>query len=176
MSKLAALAAALALVATVPTAAAYDLPLGATYDLPADLLAFIASTPSSKDFAVGSGRFAKGQPADGFNISAHGTPSDAKGHVKFNSPEFLEVRGTVTCVYVNGNQAGVSGVLDQEFDGFTHFAVGLEDNGEPKGVIPDRAVLVRQNAPILDLDCGLAFAFVEGGPPIVQGNIVVKDR
>jgi hypothetical protein len=176
MSKLAALAAALALVAAVPTAAAYDLPLGVTYDLPEELLAFIAATPSSKSFAVGSGRFSKGQPADGFNISAHGSPWDAKGTVRFKSADFLEVRGTVTCVFVSGTRAGVSGELDQPFQGFTHFAVGMEDNGEPNGAFPDQAILVRRTAPLLDADCGLDYAFSFGALPIEQGNIVVKDR
>jgi hypothetical protein len=176
MSKLAALAAVLALSAAVPTAAAYELPLGVSYDLPDELLAFIAATPSSKDFAVGSGRLFKGQPVDGFNISARGTPLDAQGTVKFRSPSFLEVRGTVTCVFVTGNRAGVSGVLDQPFDGFTHFSVGLEDNGEPSGPMKDRAALVRDTAPIVEADCGLAFAFSGGSLPIEQGNIVVKKR
>jgi hypothetical protein len=178
MSKLAALAAVLALVAAVPTAAAYDLPLGVSYDLPDDLLAFIAATPSSKDFAVGSGRFAKGQPADGFNISAHGSPLDAKGHVKFNSPTFtVEIRGEVDCLTVSGNTAGVSGPITSPTDtGFDRFIVGIEDNGEPSSPVRDRAILILSTDPVVAPDCGLGDLLGPEAQNIVQGNLVVKDR
>jgi hypothetical protein len=176
MSKLAALAAVLALVAAVPTAAAYDLPLGTTYDLPAELLAFIASTPSSKDFAVGSGRFSKGQPADGFNISAHGSPTDAKGSVKFNSPTFGEIHGEVDCLTVSGYSAGVSGTITRPTDtGFERFIVGIQDNGEPSSPVRDQAILILSTDPVVLPDCGLG-DLLDGAPPIVQGNLVVKDR
>jgi hypothetical protein len=177
MSKLAALAAALALVAAVPTAAAYDLPLGATYDLPADLLAFIASTPSSKDFAVGSGRFSRGQPREGFNISAHGSPTDAHGHVKFTDPILGEVRGEVDCLAVSGNTAGISGTVTSAADPeLEAFIVGIRDNGEPNNSPRDQAILALSTDPIVIPDCGLGDFIADGAPEIVQGNLVVKDR
>jgi hypothetical protein len=177
MSKLAALATAVAVVVAVPTAAAYDLPLGATYDLPADLLAFIASTPSSKDFAVGSGRLAKGQPADGFNISAHGSPTDATGSVKFNSPTLGEIRGDVDCLAVSGNTAGVSGPITSPTNStFERFIIGIEDNGEPSSPVRDRAVLILSTDPVVLPDCGLGDLLSTGAQSIIQGNLVVKDR
>lgn len=177
MSKLAALAAALALVAAVPTAAAYDLPLGATYDLPADLLAFIASTPPEKDFAVGSGRFAKGQPADGFNISAHGSPAEANGHVRLRMPDGTEHRAEVDCVEVSGNTAGVSGFFDDPPDpDFPRFIVGLQDNGEPSDPVRDRAFVAMSTDPLTEPLCGVGTLLSIAAQDIVQGNIVVKDR
>jgi hypothetical protein len=177
MSKFAALAAALALAAVVPTAAAYDLPLGTTYDLPEELLAFIAATPASKDFAVGSGRFSKGQAAEGFNISAHGSPADAHGHVKFTDPILGEVRGEVDCLAVSENTAGISGRItgaaDPELEAFI---VGIRDNGEPSSSPRDQAILALSTDPIVIPDCGLGDFLADGAPAIVQGNLVVKDR
>jgi hypothetical protein len=178
MSKFAALAAVLTLAAAVPTAAAYDLPLGVSYDLPEELLAFIAATPPDKDFAVGSGRFAPGQPADGFNISAHGSMGDVKGSVRLRSPLFGEFRGTVDCLSVVGNQAGMSGPLENppaDNPTITHFIIGVEDNGEPTAVPRDRAVLLISEAPVLPM-CGVGTALADDGRVITQGNIVVKNR
>jgi hypothetical protein len=146
------------------------------YLLPADLLAFIASVPSSHDFAVGEGKFSKGQPADQFNIAAHGSPTDAKGHVRFNSTGFAEARGEVDCLFVTGNKAAIAGTFDEPLDGqFPYFIVAVQDNGEPGGGVPDQAVLAPINAHPGTVDCGFA-ATIELTTPIVQGNIVVKDR
>jgi hypothetical protein len=177
MSKFAALAAVLALAAAVPTAAAYDLPLGETYDLPEELLAFIAATPPEKDFAVGSGRFTKGQPADAFNLSAHGSPTDAHGHVRFNVVDFAEEHGRVDCLFVMGNRAAAAGAFTDPSGPFTDFTIVVEDNGEPGKGSPDQALLLLEAPPLGALDCGLEDALLLSALlPIEQGNIVVKDR
>ena len=155
------------LAALVPSTAA-------AYLLSTELLAFIASVPASNDFVAGEGKFSKGQPADQFNVSAHGSPTNAKGHVRFNSAGFLEARGEVDCVNVSGNQAGVAGTFDEPPDpDFPYFVLAVEDNGEPRGTPPDRAVLAQVTAPP-GLDCGLSAVLLAA--QIQQGNIVVKDR
>lgn len=185
MSKFAALAAVLALAAVVPTAAAYDLPLGVSYDLPEELLAFIAATPPDKDFAVGSGKFSKTQHgvAEQFNFSAHGTLAEARGKIRINSATFGETQGEVTCLLVesvNGvGRAGIAGRFppDEPLGGqFTHFILAVADNGEPKDVPQDAALFVPSNADLGQPDCGLSFLESFGSVPIEQGNIVVKDR
>ena len=156
-----------ALAALVPSTAA-------AYLLSTELLAFIASVPASNDFAVGEGKFSKGQPAEQFNITAHGSPTSAKGHVRFNSASFGEARGEVDCLNVSGNQAGIAGTFDEPPDEqFPYFIVAVEDNGEPRGTSPDRAVLGQLAAPP-GLDCGLSAVLFAA--QIQQGNIVVKDR
>jgi hypothetical protein len=146
----------------------------AAYLLSAELLAFIASVPATNDFAVGEGKFSKGQPAEQFNIAAHGSPIYAKGHVRFNSDSFGEARGEVDCLLVSGNQAGIAGTFDDPPDDqFPYFVVAVEDNGEPSGASPDRAVLIEITAPP-GPDCGLST--VGFATTIRQGNIVVKDR
>jgi hypothetical protein len=181
MSKSAALAAVLALAVAVPSAAAYDLPadlIGVSYDLPDELLAFIAATPSSKDFAVGSGKLSKTQQgvADQFNFSARGTPSDATGHVRFNSSTFAETRGTVDCLFVFGNRAAVAGTFDDPPNElFPFFVIAVVDNGEP-GSSPDQALLNMFDVHPGNADCGLFILETVVAPTIAQGNIVVKDR
>jgi len=156
------------LSAVVPSTAA-------AYLLSPELLAFIASVPATNDFAVGEGKFSKGQPAEQFNIAAHGSPIAAKGHVRFNSATFVEARGEVDCLLVSGNQAGIAGTFDDPPDEqFPYFVVAVEDNGEPSGgASPDRAVLSQSDHPP-GADCGLST--VEFATTIRQGNIVVKDR
>ena len=146
----------------------------AAYLLSTELLAFIASVPAGNDFAVGEGKFSKGQPADQFNVAAHGSPTDAKGHVRFNSAIFGEARGDVDCLFVMGNKAGIAGTFDEPIDPqFPFFVLAVEDNGEPSSLVRDRAVLAQGTQPP-GPNCGLeTIAFAQ---PIIQGNIVVKDR
>jgi hypothetical protein len=165
-------ALALALAALVPGAAA-------AYLLSDELLAFIASVPPTRDLAAGEGKFSRGQPAQQFNVAAHGGPLDATGNVRFNSEGFAEVKGTVDCLFVTGNRAGVAGVLAQGIGpsgAFRFFVLALEDNGEPGGAVPDRATFEVSTAHTSAADCGLADAIGLGSTPIVQGNIVVMDR
>jgi hypothetical protein len=173
--KFAAVSAALACAIAAPTATALE-----TYDLPADLLAFIASVPPTNDFAVGSGRFGKGQLAEGFNLSAHGSGLDAKGQVHFESA-FLggDFRGKVDCLVVSGDQAGLSGPLDEppaDNPTVTHFIIGVQDLGEPRGTPVDRAVISHATSPPMGALCGVGNLLGDEGAPITQGNIVVKDR
>ena len=159
------------LAALVPSTAA-------AYLLSTELLAFIASVPATNDFAVGEGKFSKGQPAEQFNVAAHGSPMIANGHVRFNSATIGEARGEVDCLFVMGNKAGIAGSFDEPLGGqYPYFILGVEDNGEPrKGGPADQALLAGQLTDTGDLDCGLAAALDIGTQPIVQGNIVVKDR
>ena len=171
--KAAALAALLALGVAVPAAQA-------TYALSTELLAFIASVPPTNSFAVGEGKFAKGQPGDQFTFSAHGPGMGtygARGSVRFRTTLFGTLRGSVDCLVVAGNQAGISGRLDEPPDPqVPRFVLAVEDNGEPGGELPDRATVAIGTASQVEADCGLAFLEAPLGDPIVQGNIVVKDR
>jgi hypothetical protein len=170
-SLVAGAAAALAAVGIPATAAAYE--------LSADLLEVLATAPVSKGVAVGEGKFAKGQPADQFHVSSHGTPTDAKGSIRLNQEGFAEVRGQVNCVYVYGSMAGVAGTLDQPVGPageFTYFALAVVDNGEPGGGTPDQAIYEVRDTPAWSWDCGLFGLLSLGAPPILQGNIVVKTK
>ena len=160
------------LAALVPSTAA-------AYLLSTELLAFIAAVPASNDFAVGEGKFSKTArgEAEQFNFAAHG-PVNAKGHLRVNSATLGEGRGRVTCLFVSGNSAGVAGTFDEPLGGqFTHFALGVVDNGEPSDAPPeDRAAILLSTSSLGGADCSLADALSFGSLPIEQGNIVVKDR
>jgi hypothetical protein len=147
----------------------------AAYLLSTELLAFIALVPAGNDFAVGEGKFSKtirGE-AEQFSVAAHGSPMDAKGHVRFNSASFGEARGEVDCLKVASNKAGIAGAFDDPPDEeLPFFVVAVEDNGEPNGLTADRAVLVQSSEQ--PIDCG--FSLVGFAAPIAQGNVVVKDR
>lgn len=168
MKRTVALFVAVILAALVPSTAA-------AYLLSTELLAFIASVPAGNDFAVGEGKFSRTSRGEGeqFNFAAHG-PLNAKGHFRINSATLGEGRGRVMCLSVSGNSAGISGTFDEPVGGqYTHFSLGVIDNGEPSGAPADRAAVLLSTT---SLDCSLAAVFAFGSLPIEQGNIVVKDR
>jgi hypothetical protein len=149
------------------------------YVLSDDLLEVLASAPVSRGIAVGEGRFSKGQPKDQFHVAAHGTPADARGHVRLNQEGFAEVRGRVNCVFVFGALAGVAGTLEQPVGlggEFSYFALALVDNGEPGSATSDVALYEVRNVPAWGGDCGLVALLSLGAPPILQGNVVVKTK
>jgi hypothetical protein len=162
--------AAMLLAALVIPAAA------AAYVLSDDLLAVLASAPTSRGVAVGEGKFAKGHPHDQFHVAAHGTPSEARGHVRLNQEGFAEVRGRVECVFVFGALAGIAGTLEQPIDEYNYFAVALVDNGEPGGPSSDAGLYELRTTPSMGGDCGLVALLTLGAPGILQGNIVVKTK
>jgi hypothetical protein len=150
------------------------------YALSPELLAYIASVPASDDLAVGEAKFMKTNM--GMNVqvtfSAHGSPVDASGNVRFNFSPDTEGRGTVDCLFVSGNNAGLSGPLSQpivipNFGTVDHFHITAQDNGEPNGSTPDLASVVFFRTTTPPVSCTQA-PFPLG--PIVQGNIVIEDR
>jgi hypothetical protein len=158
-------------------AAAFVIPAGAAaYVLPDELLDVLATAPASRGVAVGEGKLAQGQPADQFHVAAHGTPFDARGHVRLNQDGFAEVQGRVECVFVFGALAGVAGTLEQPVGEFHYFALALVDNGEPGGAVPDAAIYEIRTVPAWGGDCGLVALLGLGAPSIVQGNIVTKTK
>jgi hypothetical protein len=166
----------LALVSTA--AAKADL---VSYALSPDLLAYIAATPSSDDLAVGEAKFMKtnmGQSAQ-VTLAAHGNPLEASGNIRFNLGPDFEGRGAVTCLFVSGNQARLSGPLNEpivipNFGTLDHFHLTAVDNGEPNGTnAPDEAFLVLFRTTTPPVSCSQPLFPPD---PIVQGNIVVKDR
>lgn len=158
-------------------AAAFAIPGSATgYVLSEDLIALLETAPVSRGVAVGEGKLAEGQPSDQFRIAAHGTPSDARGSVRFNTDGFAEVRGNVTCVFVFGAVAGVSGTLERPIGDFGYFAIAVADNGEPGGSTPDAALYELRDVPAWGGDCGLVALLSLGAPPILQGNVVLKNK
>lgn len=166
---LVAAAAALLVAVVIPAGAA-------AYVLSDDLLEVLASAPASRGIAVGEGKFAKGQPSDQFHVAAHGTPSDARGHVRLNQEGFAEVRGRVECVFVFGALAGVAGTLEQPVGEFDYFALALVDKGEPGSASTDAALYEVRTVPAWGGDCGLVALLSLGAPPILQGNIVVTTK
>ena len=157
---------AVLLSAVVPSTAVY-------------LVASNASAATSNDFARGEGKFSKGQPAEQFYFSADGSPTSAKGSVRFNSASLGEARGTVDCLFVSGNKAAMAGSFEQPLGGqYPFFVLAVQDNGDArKAVAADQAVLIGESTHTGDADCGLTTATSLGPMPlIVQGNLTVKDR
>jgi len=67
-------------------------------------------------------------------INAHGTPTDAHGHISFDIPgtPFADVKATVTCLNVVGNTATLSGpIKNPDPDGPLYIRVGVTDNAPP---------------------------------------------
>jgi hypothetical protein len=182
---------AVALTAVLPVAARADL-------LPAlsqELLDFIATVPESHDFAVGEGKISPTMRgvSDQVVFSAHGSPVVADGHVRFNTLEG-DVHGTVDCLFVEtvddeSARAALSGRFDEPLAvagvEFEAFVLVVEDNGEPEpsnnDPTPDRVLPLPTTTGFTEgeTDCGLALALLgrsEPLPPVVQGNVVVKDR
>jgi hypothetical protein len=171
--KAAAVVAVLALGVAAP--AAY-----ATYALSGELLAYIAKVPPTNDFAVGEGKFVKGRSVEQFTLASQGSLIDASGSVRLRSQtfsQFGDIKGKVTCLLVQGNRAGISGNVQNPPPGAQPvFVVAVEDNGEPGSAVPDRAIFALIDVPPVEGDCGLSFLIDPGAGPIVQGNVVVKDR
>ena len=126
------------------------------------------------DFTSGSASFECLENCGGHvSWTAHGTPADAHGTVRFDAPGlFLGPRGSVDCVAVAGNRATVSGVLDEPGPGLEgpFYALSVEDNGSP-GTEGDRISVGTSRFPV---DCALGNEF----PPVFpvsRGNVVVRD-
>jgi len=109
----------------------------------------------------------------GFAFEAEGSPRKATGRVRFETVSFGTVRGNVTCLKVDGNQATLTGRFIPsagiEGTGLTHFAVVVQDNGSASSGAVDAAVFVLAGA---RQDC----TEDPGHPlqPVVSGNIRVR--
>ncbi len=132
------------------------------------------------DFTSGSATYCLNETCDETaNWTAHGSPDDARGHVRFNAPElFMVTRASVDCLAVRDNRAVVSGVLERPHPGLEgpFYALILEDNGPPRAndPNPDRMVIGTSRNPV-DCEEGFEFNFP---PPfeVARGNVVVMDR
>jgi hypothetical protein len=134
------------------------------------VLAFPASAAAAPpDFA--SGAF-KTSILGGLKASftGNGTPLAAQGQIHFDQQipgsAFAQLKGTVTCVFVHGNSATLTGRLTQGGLGNTFFQLGVTDNGDaPDGF----------NIALTPFELGCGFSF-DGVLPIEQGNIIVQDN
>jgi hypothetical protein len=164
----------LALASLLPAAASGQL---LTFQLSPELLDFIAAAPAADDLAAGEGKFRSGNTPIQFTLSAHGSPTDARGHAQIRVGA-IEAKGEVDCLFVLGNRAAASGTAFNRSSGVPIiFAVVVEDNGEPSANNPtrDRASILTSASFDPGPDCALAFSL----PfllPLEQGNVVVMDR
>lgn len=132
---------------------------------------------SSQPQLTGAGKFVETDHGQSFmvNVSAHGTPADADGHVRFvaETPYYqIDVHGRVDCLFVNGNRATATGPLDKAVQignaFYDHFILYAQDNGEPGGGVPDGGLMAYSQGP---RDCRQFYRTI----PLEQGNIVIKD-
>lgn len=131
------------------------------------------------DQATGTGALGQfGDPRA--HVNAVATPSGVKGSITIDYPDGTALAGTVTCLFVSGNTAYVTGRITEAsgprqapngwFPG-DFLVVGVQDNGEPGTAGPDRMNF----SPGFDSDPGC-------GPngdavpvfPIVSGNYQVS--
>lgn len=135
------------------------------------------ATAAPQDQVTGSGKINFGIGEGQLIVNAHGTPTDAHGHLRVRIPGsgfFEDIKADVTCVNVQGNLATVSGRItnpnpNDPFQ-FQYIRFSVLDNGTPgNGDAPDLADGILSNT---DPGCD---AFVTTGP-VEQGNFTVKDR
>jgi hypothetical protein len=135
-----------------------------------------AALADNGDLAAGSGQIGQfGEPR--VNVSAKETTNGYQGQFNIRYPNGTYVKGDVTCLYVQGNQAYIIGQIDKT-EGSTSFAegqyivIGIQDNGEPSSVPPD----MLNFSPGMNTEpaCGPNGAATPV-IPIVSGNFEVKD-
>ena len=97
--------------------------------------------------ASGGGTVLWASPVGGFTKVTYGVTAlqksdgSVKGELVFHShdDQSMDLKGTVTCLAVVGNRAYLTGDLKKALGGLSHFAIGLEDNGEGANAsAPDR--------------------------------------
>jgi hypothetical protein len=135
-----------------------------------------AASAAPQDFASGAGDLSFGFGAGHISFTGHGTPTDAYGQVHFDIPGsviFERLKGKVNCVFVNGNEANLSGELNRGPAGapeFRFFLITVRDNGNPSNATPDQADAEVSGSPISCVSPVFAFS------PFSQGNVVVQDN
>lgn len=116
-------------------------------------------------------------PITHFAVSAHDGPQGVSGtYTSINAGNpLLDFRGDVTCLYVNGDQAVVGGVVTgggEPGQIGTGFAVGFVDNGSPN---PDAATFSDVELP-QPVDCvAESSLFTLELFPVLRGNVEVTD-
>ena len=112
-----------------------------------------------------------------FTVSASDGPRGVSGTYSSSAPnQLLNFRGEVRCLYVNGDQAVVGGVVTSGGEPGqvgTVFAVGFVDNPSPT---PDVVTLTDVLSPT-PIDCVAEAAALFALPtlPFVHGNVAVND-
>jgi hypothetical protein len=138
-----------------------------------------AASAAPEDFASGAGDLSfPGRLGPGhISFTGHGTPTDAHGQIHIDIPGsvfFESLKGKVNCVFVNGNEANLSGELTRGPAGPPaprFFVLFVRDNGNPSGATRDQAdVAVSFDSPISCVRPSFAFS------PFFHGNAVVKDN
>jgi len=143
-------------------AAALALPLAVGVSASADAGAFVA----------GSVKFQTGIGPAHFTFAAHETPQGPQGHATVDIdpsliPGYSDLRGSVVCLSVRGNQAAFTVELDTPQNGSTHLLVAVEHNGQH---LPEGAYAALYPYPV---DCA-NFLPVVFGEFAVDGNVVVR--
>jgi hypothetical protein len=150
--------------------------MGSALTVGALMIVPAVAAAAPQDFTSGSASYECEQNCGAdLNWTGHGTPADAHGNAQIRQ-QFVNSRGTVDCVAVDGNRATVSGQLqnpspatDGEF-----YAISVEDNGPPRSndPEPDRIQVGYIFHPIA-CEFGNEFPPVF---PVSRGNVVVMDR
>jgi hypothetical protein len=106
-----------------------------------------------------------------FAFEAAGSPRRASGRVRFDLPNLGTLKGTVTCLDVDGDRATLSGKFDQPVqDYYTHFALVVADNG------PAQQPSLDTYWPFIShqrLDCR-SFLEAPSRAPLTSGDIRVR--
>ena len=114
-------------------------------------------------------------------FTAHGTPTDAYGQMRFKRGDLFTLVGTVDCVNVQANTAILSGPVTQTGGSVDfptdHFIIFAHDNDGQPGGPPDTFDFIPADLLPLEIepfnqDCRLAEADTLR---FEQGNIVVRD-
>jgi hypothetical protein len=145
------------------------------------------SGSSQYDYAVGAGYRVVdpsiNTPAH-FALSAHEGPNGVFGtYNSMSDGPALNFDGDVTCLFVQGNQAIVGGVVRKggaAGQQGTGFAVGFQDNGAPgNSLLPDETTLTDAFIPVPQnqADC-IAQSFLLNPllmRPVMPGNVTIRD-
>lgn len=129
------------------------------------------------DQVTGSGKVDFGETTAHLTISATGTATKARGHVKFDYPtpytdDFKDLKAEVTCVRVQGNMASVTArIIDPDPDTFIEYIeVTVQDNGTPGKRKASDLVYVALSSDSNNCWQDTPWA------PLKSGNFTVKDR
>jgi hypothetical protein len=138
------------------------------------------------DYAVGAGYRVNpttGVVSNHFALSAHDGPKGVFGtYNSMSDAPGKNFDGDVTCLFVQGNQAIVGGVVRKGGDvgqQGTGFAVGFRDNGSPgNSLMPDQTTLTDIDIDVSQtpVDCmAESVLFSLTLFPVTPGNVTIRD-